>query len=135
MSEREWMPGVCNESAGFLFHHDCFRAPAGVCSRCAKPVCSEHQREMNGANVCIQCAKRRVDRTNTSSMRGRRYHNDYYDDPYFYGGYHYYGYHDNWRRHHSYYDSMHNDPNDFTDADAGSLNAGDEDFEEDFGES
>ena len=135
MSEREWMPGVCNESAGFLFHHDCFRSPCNECSRCGKPICDEHSREMSQATVCIQCAKRRVDRTQRDSPHGRRYHNNYYDDPYFYGGYHYYGYHDNWRRHPGYYQSMHNDSADFTDADAGSLHAGEADFEEDFGES
>ncbi len=136
MSEKQWMPSVCNESSGFLFRHDCFRPPTDACSRCGKPVCEDHRREVDGQVVCIGCAKRRVNRSSRQSIRGRRYHDSYDYDPYFYGGYHYHGYHDDWRRDRSYYESMQGDPNDFTDADAGSLtDVGDEDFENDMSES
>jgi hypothetical protein len=66
----------------------------------------------------------------TPCRRLKRDHHDDYD-AYFYGGYYYgYGYYGG---HHS---SIHNDPNDFTEADAESLtNEADEDFENDMSES
>ena len=74
---------------------------------------------------------------------GRRYGRsdeyDYYDDPYFYGGYYYsgYGYYGRgYWGHDNYHHAMHHDSNDFTEADAESLAfEGDEDFENDMGES
>ena len=67
-------------------------------------------------------------------MRGGHHRDHYYHDPYFYGGYYYYAY-DNHLSPMGYHDLMRDDPHDFTDADAASLQAGDEDFENDMGES
>ncbi|MDP6446874.1 MAG: hypothetical protein QGG36_09935 [Pirellulaceae bacterium] len=135
-----WMPGVCNETAGFLFKHDCDRPPLTDCHECGKPVCDLHQREVDGRVLCIKCAGGAV-RGSSSSTRfrrsGGRYHDDHlwYHDPYFYGGYHYDGYYDDWDDA-PYAEIAADDPNDFTDADGAPLmEEGDEDFENDMDES
>ena len=129
---KEWMPGVCNETAGFLFSHDCMRPPQVNCERCGKPVCGEHSRQEDGQVFCVGCVRKRSSRHR--GMRGGHHRDHYYHDPYFYGGYYYYAYDDTMSGH-GYHDLMHDDPHDFTDADAESLQAGDEDFENDMGES
>lgn len=126
----QWMDNVCNETAGFLFRHECYRPPRGACAECDKPICDEHQKEVEGQVLCVKCARSNL---GVGRARGRRspYYGNYYYDPYFYGGYHYQGYHDDWRRR----GPLH-DPHDFTDADAESLlNAGDQDWEDDMSES
>ncbi len=130
---KDWAAGICNETSGFLFSHECFRPLAGDCGSCRKPVCEDHSHEVEGTLLCTACAKKDRKRRGRDESTGRygrsRYYNDY--DPYFYGGYYYgYGYYG------GYHSSRHSDPNDFTEADAESLSAeADEDFENDMSES
>ena len=136
---KDWDMGICNEKSGFLFNHDCYRAPVGNCSSCEKPVCDEHSYYVDDVVLCTRCVKKSPNQPQQGQgqqlqsrrNRGRDSHYYYYDDPYFYGGYYYgYGYH------HGYHGSSHHDPHDFTEADATSLtNEADEGFESDMSES
>lgn len=142
--EKQWDLGVCNENAGFLFKHRCSNPTSLNCKKCNKPICGEHSRTAEAAVWCIECAKKRSQVDNT---RDSNHHRDYDDDPYFYGhqnynGYGaYYGYQHYYGNHygdhmgsHSY--SQAHDPNDFTEADAESLQEeGMDDFESDINES
>jgi hypothetical protein len=137
----QWDQGRCNEKSGFLFSHACSRPPNVTCDVCQKPICGDHVHQAGADALCTSCVKKRQSRRGNQSGRSHRSHYDdhyYDDDPYFYGGY-YYG--------HSYYGhnyhstghnhpTAHNDPNDFTEADAESLAAEhDDDFENDMSES
>jgi len=140
---KSWDTGICNEKSGFLFSHECFQPPDYQCMNCQKPVCSDHGHELldderNGV-LCTSCVKK--DRKQLGKRQARelrhgsgRYDDTYdsYDEPYFWGGYYYGATHQSseaWGRA--------NDPNDFTEADAESLQAvdGGEEFETDMSES
>jgi hypothetical protein len=43
----------CRESAGFLFDHPCSNVATSQCSKCSKPICSEHAR----GGACIACCR------------------------------------------------------------------------------
>ena len=140
---KSWDTGICNEKSGFLFNHECFQPPDNECMKCQKPVCSDHSHELldderNGV-LCTSCVKK--DRKQMGKRQARElrstsgnYHGSYdsYDEPYFWGGYYYGATHQGsepW--------GLANDPNDFTAADAESLQDADggEEFETDMSES
>ncbi len=133
--------GSCNEKSGFLFSHACDQLSTGACSRCSRPVCSEHTHPTEQGVLCTTCAKQAIKqerqqqgKTQTTSRGDYDYH-----DPYFYAGYYYIGYGDYHRRGrwgHDHYHSVHHDSHDFTEADGAAFaQQGDEDFETDMGES
>lgn len=137
-TQESWTPGRCNETSGFLFRHECGEMPMRQCQLCGKPLCEKHAYETVDGSMCTTCFKKQ-----NQDLPGNRMHDD---DPNFYGDRYYRGYghfgqgywgyawlgphgtHHHHRRHH--------DPQDFTEADAESLNMmGDEDFESDMTES
>ena len=141
MSE-QWEQGICNDKSGFLFSHPCPRAPSETCTECEKPICEDHMQLVGDRVLCKSCVKnglRRKGRGEPGRRYGRSEEYDYYDDPYFYGGYYYsgYGYYGRgYWGYDSYHHATHHDSNDFTEADAESLAyEGDEDFENEMGES
>ncbi len=150
---QDWVPGMCNEKAGFLFSHACDQPSLHTCAQCGKPICMSHGHHTEEGIFCTLCAKGRISGpdegagggyTPDSARRGRSGEygrGDVHDDPYFYSDY-YVGYgmygHGQWghSHHSSARGSRHHDANDFTEADAASLaREGDEDFETDMGES
>ncbi len=84
----------CKERSGFLFAHGCDRLVASQCSRCSKPVCTDHLRP---GGVCVSCEKRASAAASSRGSRGSR-SSRHYNDPYWYG----YGYYDNYH----YYDEQ-----------------------------
>lgn len=151
MSEASPNDGMCHETSGFLFSHPCDRFSTDDCLRCKKPLCDEHSHHIEEGVVCTTCLKKdarllRQDRT------VREYYHDhyYYDDPYFYSDRYYRGYGtpSSSRRissppptapgtgSGSFGDDSTNDPDDFTEGDAASLQREeDADFETDMGAS
>lgn len=47
----------CKETAGVLYPHPCTRESTLSCSKCSKPICSLHSREIGGGSLCIACFK------------------------------------------------------------------------------
>jgi hypothetical protein len=134
----EWIEGMCNETTGFLFRHQCNQNPLTRCQTCDKPICEEHERPLDGMILCVTCNRAETRRRGLKGGRRRAYD----DDPYYYGGTYYpgYGYYHGSR--HLTDSSPHDhasakfDPNDLNAGDAESLkNEGDEDFEADMSES
>jgi hypothetical protein len=60
-------PARCADRSGFLFAHDCDRPPAGACSRCRQPICTQHTRSTPEGPVCVTCLRRRDADSSTSS--------------------------------------------------------------------
>lgn len=140
MSSKDWVHGTCNEKTGFLFKHDCPHPPAGNCSLCGKPICSEHTHHLDNEACCTLCAKQ-DDKQRRGKSRSRTGHyEDDFGEPYFYSDHYYDGY-GRYRPGYwgySYYAMSHHDTGmeDFTAADAESLaTEGAEDFESDMSES
>lgn len=133
-NEEGGQEGMCGEKSGFLFSHACASWAVGKCTTCGKAICQEHTHQSDSGSLCTSCGKKEQRRARRA---GRHY--GYHDDPYFYGGSYYRGYgyygHGHWG--HSHYRSRHHhDGDDFTEADGASTHAeGDEDFEQDMGES
>ncbi len=133
----EWTEGVCNETTGFLFKHQCDRYPQKRCEACNKPICPDHERPLDGMILCVAC-NRAETRRRGLKVRPQR---GYDDDPYFYGGTYYPGYGYYGPRHHTQFHAHdasggQADPNDLNAGDAESLkHEDDEDFETDMGES
>lgn len=121
--------GMCQETTGFLFSHQCDRFAVQACVRCGKWVCNDHNHEGADGAVCTTCAKLEpqqpppddpaaepqtpggaatAPQSRVAPSRSTGY---YRDDPYFYGSYWYpgYGYH-GYGYHRSYADTTHNDP-------------------------
>ena len=69
----------CRETAGILFKKRCQFPATHACSKCNKPICMVHLRDLNVGEVCIACARAVMaetkDRRSLAHMR---------DDPYFY---------------------------------------------------
>ena len=138
---------TCQETAGFLFKHACGNKPLGQCDTCSKWVCKRHTRVVEGANLCIGCAKAQLrpgKQTGGGRGAGRgggrgggRGRRSYDDDPYFYGYSHYQGY-DSYRQGswgHDYYLQT-RDADEFTEADGASFaTEGDEGWEQEMGAS
>ena len=149
--------GLCHETSGFLFNHRCDRFSVTRCIGCEKPLCDDHQHDVDEGILCTSCLKRRIrqrdddDRTGTSSTDSR--YDDHYDNsPYFYSTRHYPNYGSG---RHSQVDPSHSDatsgdliggdfsdaksphdPMDFTEGDAESFRLeGDGQFESDMGAS
>jgi hypothetical protein len=110
--------GACQERAGFLFAHDCPRSATLSCTRCAKPICSEHSRFVEEEELCVECA--RAAQADPDDDDPLLYSSHYYDDYGHYGP-------GSWG-----HDALH-DPNDFTEADGEALRGEQRpgDFEED----
>ncbi len=70
---------TCQERSGFLFSHDCDLPAIASCEKCARRICSAHQRFANGRSMCISC-ERALGRTEEDR-----------DDPYFYADTHFPG--------------------------------------------
>ncbi len=129
-----WRPGRCNETAGFLFQHECGNAPIAQCDACRKPLCAEHLHDAAGQRLCTTCVKQQQ-----RQQAGRSTHIDN-DDPYFYGDRYYdgYGRYTTGYWGHHYIQGRRHEPHDFTEADAESLQEtgfDDEDFETNMSES
>ena len=126
---------ACQERAGFLFRHACDTPAASRCDLCGKRICTAHtqrvERHRLGADaalprlqgqqgpldVCTGCAQRR-------RLEPARNSSYWDDDPYWYSrwhqpGYDRYGVPDSIASTHSPHSS--HDPQDFTDADSGSV--------------
>ncbi|WP_240359265.1 hypothetical protein [Pyxidicoccus trucidator] len=134
MSPSPMSEGLCQESTGFLFSHEC-GLPAGAgCPRCGKRVCDAHLTSAGGELVCATCAEdtEEGDESDSDSDSDSGPDSDSSpaeDDPsYYYKDYGYYGPGSSWAG------SGAKDPNDFTEADGESLrHEGDSSFEEDLG--
>ncbi|MDA7541201.1 hypothetical protein N8639_00005, partial [bacterium] len=154
--EKNWDQTVCNETSGFLFKHRCSNRASLNCKKCNKPICGEHSRTADTAIRCIECAKKKSQGDQSRNLDNSNVdHRGYDNDPYFYGhrnynGYGaYYGYQHYYGNHYGGHTGRHtgdhtgsiahsqmHDPNDFTEADAESLqDEGMEDFESDINES
>lgn len=84
MTEPQYQPGVCNETAGFLFAHPCGRVATRECSQCAKPICEQHlARGVGDGTLCITCGKAAPPAKHRRRRSGR-YEDWEDDDPYFY---------------------------------------------------
>jgi hypothetical protein len=124
-------PGSCQETAGFLFTHDCPRPASRQCALCAKPICAEHAHLTLNEWLCTECVrsqkKGRPGDTSSRATRGLGTDNPYLYSSYYYNGYGFYG-PGAWG-HEAF------DPNDFTEADGGSLrvSSSTHHFEEDMG--
>lgn len=122
MSKAQWTPGACNETAGFLFSHECGEGSVFKCDRCTKPICHAHAHQSTAGTVCTSCARNEIAQSqpgaanaNQPPMAGPpgappvrpqpgmaggaaplsplRTHASYsYYNPYFYSGYYYPGY-------------------------------------------
>lgn len=153
--------GMCQETSGFLFSHQCDRFAVQPCVRCGKWVCGDHNHEGPDGAICTTCAKREPPpaadpqaaeqlppgdpsdpQRRAAAARGAA--RPYRDDPYFYGPYWYpgYGYYGGSRYRSSRTSDTSgtsgagNDPHDFTEGDAGSLRQEEDgSFETDLGES
>jgi hypothetical protein len=155
--------GMCLETSGFLFSHRCDRFAVQMCMYCGKPLCESHGHPGAEGVACTTCVKQRPKDDPEAEKRDRPATDDDaddsdadstsdddtstsdYDAPYFYGQRWYPGYGSS-RRRSSYRASQsddypvaagsENDPDDFTEGDAESLqNEGDGDFESEMGES
>lgn len=126
---KPWDEDFCNETSGFLFNHDCQRAPINHCGQCNKPICDEHSHQNQSEILCTECAKKI--RQHGSRQRGQAEDYQDWNDPYFYAGYYYGSSYTG-----SYHAASRNDPHDFTEADGESLDhESDEGFENDMSES
>lgn len=130
-----WTPGRCNETAGFLFRHECGEIPLVQCVLCGKPLCEKHASKGADGPLCTTCFKQQRSPhdlwpDNEPFFSGDQYYRGYgHYGPGFWGA--------AWlslrgtHRHH-----MQQAPDDFTEADAESLtNLAEEDFESDMSES
>jgi hypothetical protein len=151
MSETYVNDGLCQETSGFLFSHRCDRTACDRCSRCQKPLCSDHAHETAEGVLCTTCLKQQAKAARQQDPTGTRtiYHDHYYHDPYFYGPRYYPGYgayYSSSHPSHSSFDSFSDssggdfapshDPADFTEGDAANLQREeDADFETDMGAS
>ncbi|MFH1747791.1 MAG: hypothetical protein ABIG44_12215 [Planctomycetota bacterium] len=123
--------GLCQERTGFLFSHNCDCLAAYSCASCGKEICDRHMHETESGTMCTTCAK-----------ATRRASREPIDDPYFYSGSYYRGYGRyqpgfwGYHHYHHHHVSDWHDRDDFTEADAESVQAeGDEGFEQDMGAS
>jgi hypothetical protein len=129
---RAWTDGICNETSGFLFKHDCGFLASNVCAACLKPICDAHSCATDGRILCRRCDQLETNAAGTTDRD--TYHES--DAGTYYSGY---GRPDGmvWiHTRHTDHDSHTYDPHDFHAGDAESLkHEGDEDFETDMGES
>ena len=127
---KTWVEGICNETAGFLFKHECLQYPQNRCDACGKPICEEHTRRFEVNTYCPACD------AIEARARGRSVAHRYDDDSYYHGDHYYHGYgYYGTGRHHLHH-AHERDPNALNAGDAESLrNEGDEDFEADMSES
>lgn len=122
--------GPCQESAGFLFSHDCPRRAHQQCLRCQKPICTEHAHPLQDGVHCTTCARAHLQTPKAARQlgappKGSDLHPLLFPS-YYYRGHGYYG-QGAWGH------ELLQDPHDFTEADGEALRQrkATEHFEED----
>lgn len=65
------MSETCQETAGFLFDHECLRPGRRDCAECGKKACLQHLHEFENDLLCTGCARAVVEAAGTKRRFGQ----------------------------------------------------------------